>query len=72
MATNIDVATAFETPYLHTLYNYSGLSSPTACKVLVSVPDTLTFDQAMQDTENREAWKEAMMKEIQQLEDHGT
>jgi len=57
------------------LHTYLPCTTTVDCHLLqlaVSDPDILTFDQAIQDTENREAWKEAMMKEIQQLEDYGT
>jgi hypothetical protein len=48
------------------------LLSPVVCKATATDPDTLTFDQAMQDSEHKEQWKEAMRDEIQQLENHGT
>ena len=61
-----------EMPYLHTLYNFSGLMSPAICKASISDPDTLNFDQAMNDTEFKDQWKEAMENEVKQLEEHGT
>ena len=39
----------FELPYLHTLHNFCGLWSPAVCKASVPDPDTLTFEQAMND-----------------------
>ena len=60
--TVMDVEPAFE----------PGLTSPAFCKAAASDPDTLTFDQAMDDTEYREQWKEAMKNEVEQLEQHGT
>jgi hypothetical protein len=61
-----------ETQYVRILYNSSGLLSPAIGKAAVTDPDTLAFDQAMQDTEHKEQWKEAMKNEIEELENHGT
>jgi hypothetical protein len=38
----------------------------------LSDPDTLNFDEAMNDTEFKDQWKEAMKSEIKSLEEHGT
>jgi hypothetical protein len=70
--TQLDISDAYEPWNMHTMFNYFGLPFPAFCKASASDPDTLSFDQAMQDTENKEAWLDAMKEEIQQLEEHGT
>ena len=50
----------------------STLLSSDAFKASIGDPDTLTFDQAMNDTANLEEWMAAAMKEISSLEAHGT
>jgi hypothetical protein len=70
--TTVDVTEAFTHANMHTMYNFFDLPFPATCKASVSHPDTLTFDQAMQDAENKGAWIQAMKNEIEQLEQHGT
>ncbi len=70
--TTVDVTEAFTHANMHTMYNFFDLPFPAACKASVTDPDTLTFDQAMQDAENKGAWIQAMNNEIGQLEQHGT
>ena len=65
----MDTESAFE--YLHTQYNSDGVWSPAVCKASVPDPDTLTFEQAMNDPQFRDQWKKAMEDEIKQLESHG-
>ena len=54
------------------LYAYVGAVASRVYKAAASDPDTLTFDQAMADTERIEQWKAAAAKEIQGLVDNGT
>lgn len=65
-------ASFMQEPMLHALYHYCGLTNPVAFKASSSDPDTLTFDQAMADFDNKLAWKKAMENEIRELENHGT
>ena len=51
----------------------SSFDASTAYKAKVNTdPDILTFDQAMQDPQNRDAWRESALAEIRQLESKGT
>ena len=50
----------------------STLLSADTFKASVGDPDTLSWDQAMQDTENLDEWMKAALKEISSLENHGT
>ena len=50
----------------------SSIVSSDAFKASVGDPDTLSWDQAMNDTENLDKWMEAALKEISALERHGT
>jgi Reverse transcriptase (RNA-dependent DNA polymerase) len=43
-----------------------------AFKASVGDPDTLSYDEAMSDKENVDAWQAAARKEIETLESHGT
>lgn len=54
------------------LFQDSGLPAPYVYKAARSDPDTLNFDEAMADTENRQAWMDAAAKEISALEEKGT
>ena len=57
--------------YLSELFFLSGLSSPQAMKAMLSDPDTLSFDQAMQG-EDKDKWLDAAQSEISQLTKKGT
>jgi hypothetical protein len=46
--------------------------SPTAFKAAASDPDTLSFDQAMNDIEHVTKWMEAVAKGVASLERNGT
>ena len=46
--------------------------TPTAFKASASDPDTLSFEQAMADTDNVTKWMEAAAKEVASLEKNGT
>ena len=46
----------------------SGCASPAAYKASISDPDTMTYKQAMQDTNHIQEWRKAMDIEISQLE----
>ena len=51
----------------------SSFDASTAYKAKVNTdPDILTFDQAMQDPQHRDAWRESALAEIRQLESKGT
>ena len=51
----------------------SSFHASTAYKAKVNTdPDILTFDQAMQDPQNRDAWRASALAEIRQLESKGT
>ena len=52
--------------YLSELFFLSSSSSPQAMKAMLSDPDTLSFDQAMQG-EDKDKWLEAAQSEISQL-----
>ncbi len=58
--------------YLHPATPVSTLVSVDAFKASVGDPDTLSYDQAMADVANVDAWREAMQKEIGTLEKLGT
>jgi hypothetical protein len=45
---------------------------PSTSKALLSDPDTLNFDEAMNDTEFKDQWKKAMESKIKSLQEHGT
>jgi hypothetical protein len=63
--------TQIEWDLLQTMYNFNGLPA-SIYKASMSDPDTLNFDEAMNDTEFKHQWKEAMESEIKSLEEHGT
>ncbi len=64
--------TQIEWDLLHqTMYNFNGLPA-SICKASLSDPDTLNFDEAMNDTEFKDQWKKAMESEIKSLEENGT
>ena len=50
----------------------SSIVSSDAFKASVGDPDTLSWDQAMNDTDNLDKWMAAALKEIAALEAHGT
>ena len=50
----------------------SSIISSDAFKASVGDPDTLSWDQAVNDTENLDEWMKAALKEISSLEAHGT
>jgi hypothetical protein len=53
------------------MYNFNGLPA-SIYKALLLDPDILNFDEAMNNTEFKHQWKEAMESEIKSLEEHGT
>jgi hypothetical protein len=53
-------------------YCYLRIFEPTIFKASTKDPDIISYDEAMNDTDNKQEWKRAMAQEIQQLEDHGT
>jgi hypothetical protein len=53
------------------MYNFNGLPA-SINKPLLSDPDTLSFDEAMNDTDFKNQWKKAMEYEIKSLEEHRT
>ena len=57
------------TPYVS---QASSIVSSDAFKASVGDPDTLSWDQAMNDTDNLDKWMAAALKEISALEEHGT
>ena len=52
--------------YLSELFLPSGSSLPQAMKAMLSDPDTLSFDQAMQG-EDKDKWLDTAQSEISQL-----
>jgi hypothetical protein len=58
-------------PGLTSIYATHGLPQPYAFKASNLDPDTLSYDEAMADTD-RDLWIAAAKKEIKLLEDHGT
>ena len=56
--------------YLSELFLLSGSLSPQAMKAMLSDPDTLSFDQAMQG-EDKDKWLDAAQSEISQLTEKG-
>jgi hypothetical protein len=58
-------------PGLTSIYTTNGLTQPYAFKASNSDPDTLSYDEAMNDVD-RDLWIQAAKKEIKSLEDHGT
>jgi hypothetical protein len=56
---------------LQTMYNFNGLPASIYQASLLD-PDTLNFDEAINDTEFKDQWKKAMESEIKSLEEHGT
>jgi hypothetical protein len=63
--------TQIEWNQLQTMYNFNGLPA-SIYKASLLDPDTLNFDEAMNDTEFKDQWKKAMESEIKSLEEHGT
>jgi hypothetical protein len=63
--------TQIEWDLLQTMYNFNGLPA-SIYKASLSDPDSLNFDEAMNDTEFKHQWKEATESEIKSLEEHGT
>ena len=53
-------------------FQASSLISTDAFKASLSDPDTLSWEQAMNDTEHLDEWMAAALKEISSLELHGT
>jgi hypothetical protein len=58
--------------FVNMMYCHLGFAVPTIYKALTKDPDTICYDEAMTDTDNKGEWKRALAQEIQQLEDHGT
>ena len=55
----------------HLLTTKFGITNIQDCKVALSVPDTLTYDQVLSDPDIEE-WKKSSHKEIMQLESKDT
>jgi hypothetical protein len=68
----IHMLSHFEHRFIPTLFNDSGCPTPAAYKASISDPDTMTYDQAMADTDHVQEWREAMQKEISSLESLGS
>lgn len=54
------------------VFQASSIISSDAFKASLSDPDTLSWDQAINDTEHLDEWMAAALKEISSLENHGT
>jgi hypothetical protein len=63
--------TQIEWDLLQTMYNFNGLPA-SIYKASLSDPDTLNFDEVLNDTEFKDQWKKAMESNIKSLEEHGT
>ena len=66
------LAQFYDHRYVPSLFLHSGCPAPVAYKTSPSDPDTLTFEQALADTEHHHEWMEAAQKEIQSLEKLGS
>jgi hypothetical protein len=66
------MAPIFAHRYIPTLFHDTGCSTPAAYKASLSDPDTMTYEQAMSDTEHIADWKKAMQIEISALESLGS
>ena len=58
----------FKHHFIPSLYMDSGCASPAAYKAAINDPDTMTYKQAMQDTNYIQEWRKAMDIKIFQLQ----
>ena len=56
----------------HFISSFDASSTAYKAKVNNTDPDILTFDQAMQDPQHRDEWRQSALAEIHQLESKGT